>query len=174
MRNARILARVSLTALAAASISVFASANAEADALLSGKVVSAAGDKMGGVTVSAKAAGSTIRTSVFTDENGEYYFPPLPNGAYHVTAQAVTFGTGKSDVDLTSNKQDEFQLCRPSLSPITSNNCRGVTSCRRCPRATTKKSGCSGSCITIARDAIRRVSRCSTGSTRRAGPRFST
>ena len=46
---------------------------------------------MGGVTVSAKAEGSTITTSVFTDETGNYYFPPLPNGKYRVWAQALTY-----------------------------------------------------------------------------------
>ena len=47
-----------------------------ADHLLRGTVASAAGEKLGGVTVSAKAHGSTITTSVYTDEQGGYYFPP--------------------------------------------------------------------------------------------------
>ncbi len=46
---------------------------AYADSLLTGAITSAAGEKMGGVTVSAKAEGSTITTSVFTDESGGYY-----------------------------------------------------------------------------------------------------
>ena len=33
---------------------------------------------MGGITVSAKPVGGTITTTVFTDEGGDYYFPPLP------------------------------------------------------------------------------------------------
>ena len=37
-----------------------------ADSMLNGTITSAAGEKMGGVTVSAKAEGSTITTSVFT------------------------------------------------------------------------------------------------------------
>jgi streptogramin lyase len=114
MSNARILARVSLVALTAASVSILVPVAASAaDVLLSGKIVSAAGEKMGGVTVSAKPIGGTIRTSVFTDEAGEYYFPPLPEGKYQVTAQAVTFGTGKNEVDLAGNKQANF-----TLSPI--------------------------------------------------------
>jgi hypothetical protein len=64
---------------------------ARADSLLTGTVTSAAGEKMGGVTVSAKAEGSTVTTSVFTDETGNYYFPPLPNGQYRVWAQALTY-----------------------------------------------------------------------------------
>ena len=38
------------------------------DVILSGTVSSAVGEKMGGVTISAKAEGQTITTSVFTDE----------------------------------------------------------------------------------------------------------
>jgi len=45
-------------------------ASAHADALLSGAVRSAQGEKMGGVTVSAKPEGGTITTTVFTDESG--------------------------------------------------------------------------------------------------------
>ena len=48
-----------------------------ADSLLAGTITSASGEKMGGVTVSAKAEGSPITTSVYTDEAGGYYFPPL-------------------------------------------------------------------------------------------------
>ena len=47
-----------------------------ADSVLTGAVTSATGEKMGGVTVSAKGEGSPITTSVFTDESGNYYFPP--------------------------------------------------------------------------------------------------
>ena len=39
-----------------------------------GTITSAAGEKLGGVTVSAKPAGGTVTTSVFTDEAGNYYF----------------------------------------------------------------------------------------------------
>src|SRR5215470_5433525 len=71
------------------------------DVILSGTVTSAVGEKMGGVTVSAKAEGQTITTSVFTDEAGGYYFPALPEGKYRVWAQAVTFQTANGNVDLT-------------------------------------------------------------------------
>ena len=49
-------------------------------AVLTGTITAPAGEKLGGVTVSAKAVGSTITTTVFTDETGAYYFPPLPAG----------------------------------------------------------------------------------------------
>src|SRR6195256_4454341 len=71
-----------------------------ADALLAGTITSAIGEKMGGVTVSAKAEGSTITTSVYTDEAGGYYFPPLPDGKYKVWAQAVTYQPANGAVEL--------------------------------------------------------------------------
>jgi len=83
---------------------------ARADALLAGTITSANGDKMGGVTVSAKAEGSTITTSVYTDEAGGYYFPPLPEGQYRMWAQAVTFQTAKGNVDLTTTTVKDFVL----------------------------------------------------------------
>src|SRR5262249_54798646 len=67
----------------------FRVAGADADVLLRGSVAWAAGEPMGGVTVSAKADGTTITTTVFTDDSGRYYFPPLANGAYRVWAQAL-------------------------------------------------------------------------------------
>src|SRR5215212_7679238 len=81
-----------------------------ADAILSGAVKSAAGEKLGGVMVSAKGDGQTITTSIFTDENGNYYFPPMPEGKYRVWAQALTFETAKSAVDLGAKKKQDFEL----------------------------------------------------------------
>src|SRR5260370_28445673 len=96
-------------AIASGAISVVTAAQA-AEALLSGTVTSAAGEKMGGVTVSAKAAGSSITTTVYTDEGGNYYFSPLPSGSYRVWAQAVTYATGKGSVELTPGRHQEFLL----------------------------------------------------------------
>ena len=110
MRNARSLTGASLLILAAALGSASLGSNAFADALLSGTITAAGGEKMGGVTVSAKAAGSTITTSVYTDEAGNYYFPPLPNGNYRVWAQALTYETGKGSVDLAAAKHQDFVL----------------------------------------------------------------
>ncbi len=80
------------------------------DALLHGAVKSAAGENMGGVTVSAKAEGSTITTTVYTDDAGEYVFPPLPAGKYNVWAQALTFETAKGGVDLAAMNARDFTL----------------------------------------------------------------
>src|SRR5882757_9835459 len=81
-----------------------------ADAILSGSIAAASGEKMGGVTVSAKPDGATITTSVYTDDSGNYYFPPLPAGKYRVWAQALTYGTADTQVELAANKAQDFTL----------------------------------------------------------------
>src|SRR6266849_3259474 len=68
------------------------------------------GEKMGGVTVSAKPEGGTITTSVYTDKAGQYYFTPLPEGKYRVWAQALGFRTEKNAVDLSSSTRQNFKL----------------------------------------------------------------
>lgn len=83
---------------------------ARADAMLSGKVTSATGTPLGGVMISAKADNSTIRTSIFTDGAGDYVFPPLPEGRYHIIAQANTFATAVTDADIKANQRKDFQL----------------------------------------------------------------
>lgn len=83
----------------------------QAGALLSGTVKSDAGAKLDGVTVSARAAGQTITTSVFTDEDGSYYFPRMAEGKYQVWAQAEGFTAGKAEISLTvSGSRRDFTL----------------------------------------------------------------
>src|SRR5215471_17926976 len=100
MTSPRNVLLATLIAIVGAAISL-AGANA-ADAILSGTITSAAGEKLGGVTVSAKPVGGTVTTTVFTDEGGDYYFPPLPAGKYRVWAQAVSFATAKAEIDLSA------------------------------------------------------------------------
>jgi hypothetical protein len=95
----------------AAGLTTFAAPASAADVLLSGTIASASGEKIGGVTVSAKAEGSVTTTTVYTDEAGEYYFPALPAGKYKVWAQAVSFETAKGDVNLAAAR------CRRSPTP---------------------------------------------------------
>ena len=78
--------------------------------LLAGTVKSAAGEKMAGVTVSAKAQGATVTTTVFTDEDGNYYFPAMTAGSYNVWAQADSFETAKSSVVLGPSKHQDFSM----------------------------------------------------------------
>src|SRR6185312_5454874 len=111
-RNTMTHMRSMLLASAAAVVAALgmtASAQA-ADQILSGAISSPTGQKLDGVTVSAKRDGSTITTSVYTDAAGNYYFPPLAAGKYHVWAQALGFETAKSDVDLSANKHQDLAL----------------------------------------------------------------
>src|SRR5215831_18719422 len=68
-------------------------------AMLRGTVRSASGEAIAGVTVSARPDGKTFTKSVFTDERGEFLFPPLEApfeaGSYQVWAQAVGFGIAR-------------------------------------------------------------------------------
>jgi streptogramin lyase len=104
--------RAGFTFATFAAALVSSTALVHADSLLFGTAVSPSGQKMGGVAVSAKADGATITTTVFTDETGNYYFPPLPPGTYSVWAQAVAYTTAKAQVDLAANKEQDFRLAR--------------------------------------------------------------
>jgi virginiamycin B lyase len=107
MQNGFAFAGLIATGLAAALAPTSASA---ADALLAGTVTTASGEKMGGVTVSAKPEGGTVTTTIFTDDTGNYFFPPLPAGKYRVWAQALSFEPAKGDVDLDATKHQDFKL----------------------------------------------------------------
>src|SRR5689334_10399913 len=109
-QTARRFALPAIAAAALAATALMPIPALAAEVLLSGTVSSAGGEKMGGVTVSAKAEGATITTTVFTDDGGNYYFPPLPSGKYRVWAQALTFATAKSEVDLAAARRQDFKL----------------------------------------------------------------
>src|SRR4029077_11187691 len=96
------LARFASVLLTSAAAVTLASAAQAADHLLSGTVTSASGEKLGGVTVSAKLDGSTVTNSVYTDETGNYYFPPMPAGKYNVWAQALGFETAKGTAQVAN------------------------------------------------------------------------
>ena len=87
-----------------------------ADVVLSGTISSASGEKMVGATVSARQDGSTITTSVHTDEQGNYYFPPMPAGKYQVWAQTLSFEMSKGAVDLGAAKRADLVL-KPITDP---------------------------------------------------------
>jgi virginiamycin B lyase len=109
MFTVKTFTRASLIAIAALGAAFISTAHA-ADVVLSGAIKSAAGEKLGGVTVSAKGEGQPITATVFTDESGDYYFPPMPAGKYRVWAQALTFDIAKSSVDLSAAKRQDFEL----------------------------------------------------------------
>src|SRR5262249_56355398 len=95
MTSLRNVLLATLIAIVGAAMSLAAGANA-ADAILSGTITSAAGEKLGGVTVSAKPVDGTVTTTVFTDASGEYYFPPLPAGKDPPPAPATEVPTLKT------------------------------------------------------------------------------
>jgi streptogramin lyase/mono/diheme cytochrome c family protein len=98
-----------LAASAATGLALTLSAGA-AEVVLSGAIKNTAGETLGGVTVSAKASGTSVTTSVYTDEAGNYYFPPMQEGKYQVWAQALTFETAKSELDLAAARRADFTL----------------------------------------------------------------
>jgi len=115
MNRIRTSALLKFLAIAAAAFMLAAILPRMADAapdgaLLTGTVKSAPGAKLGGVTISAEAEGATITTSVFTDEEGAYYFPPMSPGRYKVWAQADGFDISRGDVDLSATKHQDFIL----------------------------------------------------------------
>jgi streptogramin lyase len=103
-------AQLLASAVAFATAAALAPATASADQLLAGTIASPTGQKMEGVLVTAQKAGSTIQTSVYTDQNGEYYFPAMEDGNYAVWAQTLGFETAKGNVALTATRHQDFKL----------------------------------------------------------------
>ena len=60
---------------------------------------------MEGVAVSARAVDRSYTTSVFTDDRGEYVFPPLDSGRYEVWAQAVGYETTRAAGEVDATRQ---------------------------------------------------------------------
>ena len=78
---------------------------AQDNSILTGTIKSASGEKLEGVTVFAKIPGRPVTVSVFTDDEGNYYFPPMEEGKYSVWAQAVGFEAARADVSLRGAPQ---------------------------------------------------------------------
>ena len=109
LSRSRILGLLGLLACAGLSATQVASLPSTG---LMGTVRSSEGKPLEGVPVSAKAQGSTITTSVYTNQNGEYYFPPLLDGQYRIWAQAVGFELARSEQMVSSGRkiQQDFAL----------------------------------------------------------------
>src|SRR5215467_14279930 len=109
--------------LASAGLSTGALAQATT-ASLTGQVTSAEEGAMEGVLVSAKKDGSTITTTVVTNEKGEYSFPAdrLAAGHYAISTRAIGYdldgpkavdiaaGGAKADIKLLKTKNLVNQL----------------------------------------------------------------
>ncbi len=87
---------------------------ASAHSLLTGMVKSESGSALAGVVVSAKAEGKTITTSVFTDEQGNYFFPAtLAKAQYRVWAQTEAYETARAQVTLADGVSRQDFVLKP-------------------------------------------------------------
>jgi streptogramin lyase len=97
-----------LTAALLCSASALAQTSAQmGPAVLTGTVSSTQEGKMEGVLVSAKRAGSTMTTTVVTDQNGRYTFPAarMQPGHYDIAIRAVGYALPKPmGVDVAGEK----------------------------------------------------------------------
>src|SRR3954467_10080367 len=92
-----------------------ASAHAQSAAALSGQVGSSEEGPMEGVLVSARRDGSSITTTVVTDEKGRYVFPAarLEPGRYTLAIRAVGYKLdGPKSVDLQTGATADLTLSK--------------------------------------------------------------
>src|SRR5215469_2143860 len=122
MRFTALLASTSLVSVLACL--TLAPAQAQTAAALTGAVSSAEEGMMEGVLVSAKKDGSTITTTVVTNDKGQYSFPAdrLDAGHYTIAIRAIGYdldgpkavdiatGGSKADLKLTKTKKLVNQL----------------------------------------------------------------
>ena len=94
-------------------------ASGASTANLTGVARATGGSPLAGVAVSARQVGKSYTTSVFTDERGEYVFPPLEHGRYDVWAQAVGFEIARARVSVEPS--------RPARETFTLNTIADVT-----------------------------------------------
>ena len=90
--------------LVAALVWTVPAAQSRTPGVMHGTVKAADGAPMEGVIVSARAAGKSVTTSVFTGQQGTYTFPALDGGQYKVWAQAVGFEAGRADLALAGGR----------------------------------------------------------------------
>jgi len=98
MSNWKLLSLIVGVILVAAGVWTSPAAqSAAAPGVVQGTITSADGAAMEGVTVSARAADASFTTTVFTDQDGNYEFPPVDGGQYSIWAQAVGFEADRSE-----------------------------------------------------------------------------
>jgi streptogramin lyase len=107
-----------------------------AESLLTGSITSGAGEKMAGVTVSAKAQGGTITTSVFTDKAGNYRFTALPAGSYRVWAQALGYQTAKAEIEVSAPRKQDFRMTAHADPELTFRQLPGNQALNALPEST--------------------------------------
>ena len=83
-----------------------------------GAIKSVDGKPLEGVTVSARGAGKTFVTTVFTNPQGVYVFPPMEKGLkFSLWAQAQGFETARRDVEAGGGEVQP--LAELQLKPLT-------------------------------------------------------
>jgi virginiamycin B lyase len=110
MRRSQLFAGASLAALLLAGVCV---TPASAAVSLTGQVSSTEEGPMEGVVVSAKKDGSTITTSVVTDDKGHYSFPAdrLEPGHYSLAVRAIGYNLdGPKAIDLADGNGGSADL----------------------------------------------------------------
>lgn len=120
MRNhARMIFVGALTILAAVSLArgreafgLVPTAGSAQRPSLTGLIKGVDGKPLHGIAVTAQASDRMFKTTVFTDENGEYVFPALLAGQYKVWAQAIGYSTARTQSPLgpTKTARADFTL----------------------------------------------------------------
>ena len=95
------------------------SGGARAVSGLAGAARAMNGGPLEGVVVSARAVGKSYTTSVFTDEHGEYVFPPLESGPYEIWAQAVGYETTRATVTVEASRQTPHAFTLNTITDVT-------------------------------------------------------
>jgi streptogramin lyase len=86
-------------------------------AAVSGTVKSSPeGKPLEGVGVSARNAGESFTTTVYTNEAGQFFFPPIHPGKYKVWAQAVGFEIASAEIELAGVEKKHLELTLPALA----------------------------------------------------------
>ena len=86
---------------------------------LTGMARAMGGQPVEGVAVSARAADTSVTTSVFTDERGEYVFPPLEAGRYELWAQAVGYETARAQVTVDAGRSAHQAFTLRTIEDVT-------------------------------------------------------
>ncbi len=97
-----------------------AAAQTATSVTLHGVIRAANGSTVEGVAVSARAMGKTFTTTVFSDEQGRYVFPPLDDGRYHLWAQAVGFDRPSAELMLAAGREATQALVVTPIDDFTS------------------------------------------------------
>ena len=137
-----------LAASAATGLALTLSSGA-AEVVLSGSIKNAAGEKMGGVTVSAKAVGSTITTTVFTDDfdtdKGWTRNPSATDtattGLWERADPAATTSGGTQQVGTTPSGVNDLVTGAAAGASVGANDVDGGTTSIRSPAITIPATG---------------------------------